>query len=67
MGSGFFLWTPVDMNARATGRWVRLLIDALMLYALHALGTPWTLLVIIGTLVAVALYLGWKARMVEDV
>ena len=38
-----------------------------MLYALHALGTPWTLLVIIGTLVAVALYLGWKARMVEDV
>ena len=55
------------MNARATGRWVRLLIDALMLYALHALGTPWTLLVVIGGLVTVALYLGWKARVVEDV
>ena len=55
------------MNARATGQWVRLLIDALMLYALHALGTPWTLLVIIGGLVSVALYLGWKARMAEDV
>jgi len=46
---------------------VRLLIDALMLYALYALGTPWTLLVVIGGLVAVALYLGFKARMVEDV
>ena len=54
------------MNYRATGRWVRLLIDALVVYALYDLGAPWSMLVIIGTLVAIALYLGFKARVVED-
>jgi hypothetical protein len=54
------------MNPRATSRWGRVLVDALMLYVLYTLGIGWTMITIIGVLIAVNTYLEFKARAMEE-
>jgi len=51
---------------RAEGMWVRLLVDALVVYALWTVGVSWWLLTVLGMLVAVAGYKEWQARVGED-
>lgn len=51
---------------RAVGRWIRILVDALTLYALFGLGAPTWLLVALGVGVGVSAYLEFRARMQDD-
>jgi len=53
------------VNPRATSRWGRVLVDALMLYVLYTLGINWWMITILGVLIAANTYLEYKARMLE--
>jgi hypothetical protein len=55
------------MNRRAVGRWVRIFVDSMMLYALYHLGVEAWILIILGVSIAIAGWLEFKTRINEEI